>query len=115
LQRAEPENAILWLMSLRDAVDQRDASAADAALVHLASSAYYDDHATELLKTQLQLFQNHPLPAQFFAAVARLDAGWKLNGEFTRDAAPYYEKHYPFADLGIWDARIVYHLLPTGG
>jgi hypothetical protein len=115
LQRAEPENAILWLMSLRDAVDQRDASAADAALVHLASSAYYDDHATELLKTQLQLFQNHPLPAQFFAAVARLDAGWKLNGEFTRDAAPYYEKHYPFADLSIRDARIVYHLPPTGG
>jgi hypothetical protein len=69
--------------------------------VHLASSDYYDDHAAELLKTQLKLFQTHPLPAQYFAAVARLDPGWKLNGEFTQDAAPYYENHYPFADIGI--------------
>jgi hypothetical protein len=67
----------------------------------LASSDYYDDHAAELLQAQLKLFQNHPLPAQFFAAVARLDPAWKLNGEFTRDAAPYYENHYPFADIGI--------------
>jgi hypothetical protein len=101
LQRAEPGNASLWLMSLRDAVHRRDTSAADAALARLASSEYYDDHAAELLKTQLKLYQSHPLPAQFFGAVARLDPGWKLNGAFTQDAAPYYENHYPFADLGI--------------
>jgi hypothetical protein len=101
LQQTEPGNAIVWLMSLRNAVDQRDAKAADAALVHLASSEYYDDHAAELLKAQLSLFQSHPLPAQFFAAVARLDPGWKLNGAFTPDAAPYYDNQYPFADMGI--------------
>ena len=101
LQRAEPGNAILWLMSLRNAVDQDDTPATDAALAHLASSAYYDDHAAELLRAQLELLQHHPLPSEFFDAVARLDPAWRLNGEFTRDVAPYYENQYPFADIGI--------------
>jgi hypothetical protein len=101
LQGAEPENATLWLMSLRNAVDQDDVIATDAALARLASSDYYDDHAAELLKAQLELFQSHPLPAEFFAAVARLDPGWRLNGAFTKDAAPYYQNRYPFADIGI--------------
>ena len=101
LHRAEPGNAILWLMSLRNAVDQNDLIATDAALARLASSDYYDDHAAELLKAQLELFQSHPLPAEYFAAVARLDPGWRLDGAFTKDAAPYYENHYPWADIGI--------------
>jgi len=101
LQRAEPGNAILWLMSLRNAVNQNDVIATDAALARLASCEYYDDHAAELLKAQLELLQRHPLPAEFFAAVARLDPGWRLNGEFTKDVAPYYENQYPFADIGI--------------
>ncbi len=101
LQRAEPGNAILWLMSLRNAVDQNDLIAADAALTRLAESEYYDDHAVELLKAQLDLFQSHPLPEDYFAAVAHLDPGWRLNGAFTKDTAPYYENHYPWADIGI--------------
>lgn len=101
LQRAEPGNAIVWLMSLRNAVDQDDVIATDAALARLAASEYYDDHAAELLKAQLELFQRHPLPAEFFAAVARLDSGWRLNGAFTQDVAPYYQNQYPFADIGI--------------
>jgi hypothetical protein len=101
LQLAEPENAALWLMSLRNAVDLNDAGATDAAMARLASSTYYDDHAVEFLKAQLELFQNHPLPPAFFAAVARLDPGWKLNGAFTKDVAPYYQNHYPFANIGI--------------
>jgi hypothetical protein len=101
LQRAEPYNAALWLMSLRDVVDRHDETATDAALARLASSTYYDDHAAELLKAQLDLFRSHPLPAEYFAAVTRLDPGWGLNGAFTRDAAPYYQNHYPFADIGI--------------
>jgi hypothetical protein len=101
LQRVEPGNAIWWLMSLRNAVDHSDLIAADAALAHLASSEYYDDHAAELLKAQLALYQSHPLPEEYFAAVARLDRGWRLNGEFTNDTAPYYENHYPWAEIGI--------------
>ena len=101
LQRVEPGNAIWWLMSLRNAVDHSDLIAADAALAHLASSDYYDDHAAELLKAQLALYQSHPLPEEYFAAVARLDRGWRLNGEFTKDTAPYYENHYPWAEIGI--------------
>jgi hypothetical protein len=101
LQRVEPGNAIWWLMSLRNAVDHSDLIAADAALAHLASSKYYDDHSAELLKAQLALYQSHPLPEEYFAAVARLDRGWRLNGEFTNDTAPYYENHYPWAEIGI--------------
>ena len=103
LQGAEPDNAILWLMSLRNAVNQNDAIATDAALVRLASSKYYDDHAAQLLKAQLELFQRHPLPSELFDAVARLDPAWRLNGEFTKEVAPYYENHYPFGDNGISD------------
>ena len=101
LQRAEPGNAMLWLMSLRNAANQDDAPAVDAALTHLASSEYYDDHAAELLRAQLDLLQHHPLPSKFFDAVARLDPGWRLNGNFARDVAPYYQNQYPFADIGI--------------
>jgi hypothetical protein len=101
LQRVEPGNAIWWLMSLRNAVDHSDLIAADAALTHLVSSDYYDDHAAELIKAQLALYQSHPLPEEYFAAVERLDRGWRLNGEFTKDTAPYYENHYPWAEIGI--------------
>lgn len=101
LQRAEAYNAALWLMSLRNAVDRKDETATDAAIARLASSTYYDDHAVELLKAQLALFRSHPPPAEFFAAIARLDSGWRLNGVFTTDAAPYYQNQYPFANIGI--------------
>jgi len=101
LQHAEPANAIWWLMALRNAVDGHDDAATNDALAHLASSDYYDDHAAELLKAQLELFHAHPLPAEFFAAVARLDPGWRLNGEFSEVVAPYYENQYPFANTGI--------------
>lgn len=101
LQHREPDNAAAWLMSLRNAVDRSDETATDVAIARLASSTYYDDHATELLKAQLALFRSHPLPAEFFAAVARLDPGWRLNGALTKDTAPYYQNQYPFAAIGI--------------
>lgn len=101
LQRTDADNAFVWLASLREASIRNDQNAIDAALTHLAESKYYDDHAAELLKAQLDLFRRHRLPGDYFAAVARLDAGWRLNGAFTKDVAPYYENHYPFADIGI--------------
>jgi hypothetical protein len=101
LQRTDSDNAYVWLLSLRDAVDRNDERDIDTALARLASSSYYDDHAAELLKAQLDLFRTHPLPDDYFAAVARLDAGWRLHGAFTKNVAPYYENHYPFADIGI--------------
>jgi hypothetical protein len=101
LRGAEPRNAIWWLMTLRNGVDAQDAGATDAALAGLAASEYYDDHAAELLKAQLEMYQHHPLPKAFFDAVARLDPGWRLNGVFTQDVAPYYENGYPSADIGI--------------
>lgn len=103
LQRVEPDNAALWLMALRDAVDRHDEIATDVAMARLASSTYYDDHAAELLKAQLALFRSHPLPAAFFAAVAKLDPGWRVNGVFNKDAAPYYQNRYPFSDISIAD------------
>jgi hypothetical protein len=99
LQRAEPDNAAPWLMALRDAVDGNDDAAADISISHLASSAYYDDHAVELLNAQLVLLRTHPLPDEFFAAVAKLDPGWRLHGDFTRHVAPYYGNSYPFAGM----------------
>lgn len=101
LQRTEPQNAIWWLMALRNAVDRNDPGASDAALVRLAASTVYDDHAAEFLKAQLELFRTHPLPPEYFAAVARLDPGWRLNGEFTTASAPYYQNQYPFAVIGV--------------
>ena len=101
LQHLEPGNATWWLMSLRNAVDHNDSIAADTALAHVAASDYYDDHAAQILKAQLALYQSHPLPDAYFEAVARLKPGWRLNGEFTTSTAPYYENHYPWADLGL--------------
>lgn len=112
LQFAEPENAVWWLMSLRNAVDRSDEAAVDTALERLAASTYYDDHAVDFLKAQLELFRNHRLPAEFFAAVARLDPGWKLNGAFTQDVAPYYQNQYPFAAIGI--NNLFFMMTPTG-
>jgi len=98
LQRDEPGNALPWLMALRNAVYDRNDAAADAALARLASSEYYDDHAGELLNAQLELYRHHPLPPEYFAAVARLDPGWRLDGQFDGEVAPYYENFYPFTN-----------------
>jgi len=101
LSRAEPDNAFAWLFAVRDAAGRKDDKAIDAALAHVASSKYYDDHAADILKAQIELFRSHPLPDAYFAAVARLDPGWGIHGSFSKDTAPYYENRYPFADLGV--------------
>jgi hypothetical protein len=101
LQREEPDNAAVWLVALRNAVNADSESAISTAIAHLAACKYYDNHASDLLKAQRDLYATHPLPSAYFEAVQRLDGGWRLHGEFTKDVAPYYGNHYPFASIGI--------------
>lgn len=100
LRREEPDNAFAWLFAVGDAAKRKDDKAIDAALAHVASSKYYDDHAADLIRAQVELFRAHPLPDAYFAAVAKLDPGWGIHGEFSKDIAPYYENSYPFANMG---------------
>lgn len=112
LSREEPDNAFAWLFAAGDAAQRKDDNAIDAALAHVASSKYYDDHATDLIKAQIELFRTHPLPDAYFAAVAKLDPGWGIHGAFSRDIAPYYENRYPFGNMGV---RNIFNMSPDVG
>lgn len=100
LERSEPANAAVWNLALLRALHDNDSDATDTALARLSECTTYDDHAAEIFAAQITVFREHPLPATFFATVARLDRGWRLNGTFTPDIAPYYENQYPFAAIG---------------
>lgn len=101
LQKAESDNAVPWLISLRAAAYANDAAAIDRALGHLAASSRCDDHAAELFQAQIELFRSHPLPDEYFAEAKLLDPGWQVQPPFTREVAPYYGNHYPFAAIGM--------------
>lgn len=101
LQKAEADNAVPWLISLRAAVYANNAAAIDKALEHLVVSSRCDDHAAELFQAQIELFRSHPLPDEYFAEAKRLDPGWQVQPPFTQDVAPYYGNHYPFAAIGM--------------
>jgi len=101
LQKSEPDNAVPWLMALRSSVYANDAAAIDAALARLAASSRCDDHAAELFRAQVELFRRHPPPDEYFALAKQLDPGWQLQPLFSKEIAPYYGNHYPFAAIGM--------------
>jgi hypothetical protein len=84
LQRIEPKNAAVWGDSLSDAATRQDADGAENALSSMASSTLYDEHTTDFLKAQLEVYKRYPLADDYFRLVS------ELYPTLTPVSAPYY-------------------------
>ncbi|MDR3387216.1 MAG: hypothetical protein P4L92_09205 [Rudaea sp.] len=67
LQRLEPDNAIVWLGGLHEAVSNNDNKATDAALARVAGAARFDEHSAEVLKAMVDVYTRYPVPDEYLA------------------------------------------------
>ncbi len=87
LQHRESDNAAVWMETLTLASKRKDKAAVDVALTHMATSVRNDEHFSDLLKAQLDVFKRYPLPDEYFAILAPQNSG--SSSTLSRETAPY--------------------------
>lgn len=87
LERLEPDNAAVWMEALMLASQHKDPAAIDAALARMAASVRSDEHFSDLIKVQLDVFKRYPWPDEYFVLVEKQNPD--LSSRSIKETAPY--------------------------
>lgn len=83
LRRLEPDNGAVWMEVLMRASQRKDDSAIDAALTQMAASTRNNEHISDLIKAQLDVYRRYPWPDEYFIVASEKEPS------LSKEEAPY--------------------------
>ena len=87
LERMEPENAAVWMEVLMQASRRKDQAAIDSALMRMAASKRNDEHLSDFIKAQLDIFKRYPFPDEYFTIAVEQNP--ELSQKESKETVPY--------------------------